>query len=63
VLKFLRAVWGLCKHLGPSGMARLLLLLLFGLVSLIPGMRVWLIKHVFIRGIPVARKTPERIDK
>jgi hypothetical protein len=44
-------------------MARLLLLLLFGLVSLIPGMRVWLIKHVFIRGIPVDRKTPERIDK
>ncbi len=62
-MKLARTIRDLWKFLGPLGLARVLLLLLFGLVSLIPGMRMWLIKHVFLRGILVDRKAQGRIDE
>lgn len=49
--------------MGPLGLLRLLLLLFLGLIALMPGVRMWLTKHVFLRGMMGESKKQKRIDK
>ena len=62
-MRLARTIRDLWKFMGPLGLLQLLLLLFLGLISLIPGVRMWLTKHVFLRGMMGDSKKQKRTDK